>query len=258
MITTSTNAIRSFLLLATFSACAWGQAGSVDTAKQVSVMSNGAVLRVTVASTASLAQVLQALCTQQKVQCTGTESLAAFTVPSMTIEGTFLQVADTLLQGTGMNYSFSRGESGMATMLAVLGKASTGAAEVAGVGKDRQAEAMESGNSALLGMPRPGEAPEPESPEDTARTEAMLRQMFGTGSPNAAPNLDQAATAAGSGPATESQAPQYQPFPDEFGNPIQATTPAAPSSLPFPDHRGNPIPVTPTPTRGSPFPPPTR
>ncbi len=258
MITTSTNVIRSFLLLALLSAFAWGQPGSVDAAKQVSVTSNGAVLRVNVVSTVSLTQVLQALCMQQKVECAGTESLVVFAVPSMTIEGTFLQVAETLLQGTEMNYSFSRGESGMTIRLAILGKASTGGSEVAGVGRELQAGAMASEDSGLLEMPRSSEAPEPESPEDTARTEAVLRHMFGAGSPNAAPNQDQAATAAGSGPATESQVPQHQPFPDEFGNPVPATTSGASEVQPFPDHHGNPIPITPNPAQGSPFPPTSR
>jgi hypothetical protein len=45
---------------------------------------------------------------------------------------------------------------------------------------------------------------------------------------------------------------QYQPFPDQNGNPI-AIKSTPPTALPFPDEHGNPIPVKPA-TGGSPFP----
>ncbi len=268
MQTTSISTLRTVLLLASFAASVVAQPPGVEVSYEVSIVANGAVLRLQVASTISLSELLQAFCLKQNMQCVGTEYLSAFSVPGMTISGTTEEVLSYLLEGTGMNYSISRKESGRSLNLTVLGPAPVGT-DYAGGPADRQIGRTDAAPTVQASHSMQGPAterdapPEPESAEESARSEQAMRQMFGGATPdgglgaNVAPGASQVAIVNDDKRATNSQVTEYLPFPDEFGNPVPATQPAAPSFMPFPDHRGNPIPVTPTPTPGSPFPPPT-
>ncbi len=269
MQTMSTNTLRTVLLLASFAASVVQQTLGADVSNQVSIASNGAVLQLEVASTISLNEVLQAFCRKQNMQCVGTEYLSAFSVPNMTISGTTEEVISYLLEGTGMNYSISRRESGRSLNLTVLGPAPVGT-DYAGGPADRQNGRTDAAPPVQASHSMQGPAterdalPEPESAEESARSEQAMRQMFGGATPdggpgtNVPPDNNQVAIANGDKQATNSEVTEYLPFPDEFGNPVRATTPPAPSFMPFLDHRGNPLPASPTPTQGSPFPPTTR
>jgi len=245
--------LGAVLLLALLSAVATAaQLPRSASANPVSVFLHGELVRIEVALTTPLNQVLNAFCGEEKIQCAGSEALSDFPVASITISGTAEEVIASLLQGTGVNYSISRSQSGEPERITVLGRGT------AGIKSAYEPAAPEHGNlqaaqdldSTLMPFA------ESESAEESARSERVMEMIFG-GASAAGANTASAANGSATGGATQavdSKVPQYLPFPDQFGNPIPAAPVAPPAFLPFPDHNGNPIPVTPVPGHGSPFP----
>jgi hypothetical protein len=96
----------------------------------VQVTANGNQLEVKVPDQAPLSTVMSSLCQQQKLKCTGTETLTTYHGPAMSVEGTLRQVIAKLVEGTDINYEFSRSSEGGATSIAFLGHAPKGTAAV--------------------------------------------------------------------------------------------------------------------------------
>lgn len=226
------------------------QVAQPDSTGQISLSQQGRMLRVQVHSTTSLREVLTALCNEQKLQCAGTESLSSFSVPSMTVNGTVEEVIADLLQGTEVNYNIARTGSGAPSKLTVLGHAPAGTLQANAPANLKNPELAR--QVQMDHMP----VSEPESAEESARSERVMQLTFGGGSNSAGASAGTGnnGEAVGGAAQASSTVPEFLPFPDEFGNPIR-TTPSAPASfLPFPDHNGNPIPVTPVPVTGPPIP----
>ena len=96
----------------------------------VQVTSHGDRVEVKVPDQAPLSTVMSSLCQQQKIKCTGTETLTTYRGPAMSVEGTLRQVIAKLVEGTDINYEFSRSAEGGATAIAFLGHAPKGTAPV--------------------------------------------------------------------------------------------------------------------------------
>lgn len=96
----------------------------------VQVTSNGNQVQVKVPEQVPLSTVMSSLCQQQKLKCTGTETLTTYRGPAMSVEGTLRQVIAKLVEGTDINYEFSRSSEGGATAIAFLGHAPKGTAPV--------------------------------------------------------------------------------------------------------------------------------
>ena len=96
----------------------------------VQVTAHDNQLEVKVADQAPLSTVMSTLCQQQKLKCTGTETLATYRGPAMSVDGTLRQVIAKLVEGTDINYEFSRSSEGGATAIAFLGHAPKGSAPV--------------------------------------------------------------------------------------------------------------------------------
>ena len=86
----------------------------------------GNYLRVEVNEPSTLTNVFRAICTEQKLDCTGTESLASYPVPKMEADGTLREVVDNLLQGTNVNYRYTRATTAAKAQLVLLGHAPRG------------------------------------------------------------------------------------------------------------------------------------
>ncbi len=97
----------------------------------VQVTSHGSQVEVKVPDQAPLSTVMSSLCQQQKLKCTGTETLATYRGPAMSVNGTLRQVIAKLVEGTDINYEFSRSSAGGATAIAFLGHAPKGTAPTA-------------------------------------------------------------------------------------------------------------------------------
>ena len=98
-------------------------ASTQKTGDELRVTSGGGEVHLNVGQPAPLNRVMTAICVQQKIKCTGTEGLAAFRVPEMSVDGTLRQVVSGLLEGTGVNYSFTRTRQGVTSQIDFLGKA---------------------------------------------------------------------------------------------------------------------------------------
>jgi hypothetical protein len=96
----------------------------------VQVTSHGNQVEVKVPDQAPLSTVMSSLCQQQKLKCSGTETLTSYRGPAMSVEGTLRQVIAKLVEGTDINYEFSRSSEGGATAIAFLGHAPKGTAPV--------------------------------------------------------------------------------------------------------------------------------
>lgn len=96
----------------------------VEDLKVVSI--DGNHLRVQVNEPSTLTKVFKAVCTEQKLDCIGAESLASFPVPKMEADGTLREVVDNLLQGTGVNYRYTRATTATKAQLVLLGHAPQG------------------------------------------------------------------------------------------------------------------------------------
>lgn len=96
----------------------------------VQVTSHGNQVEVKVPDQAPLSTVMSSLCQQQKLKCTGTETLTTYHGPAMSVEGTLRQVIAKLVEGTDINYEFSRSSEGGATAISFLGHAPKGTAPV--------------------------------------------------------------------------------------------------------------------------------
>lgn len=257
MRTMATNSLRTILLSAFLSTAALTQVAGSASAGQVSVSAEGTKLRVQIASTVSLNQVVNALCSQQQIQCTGIEALSSFVMPGISIIGTDEEIIATLLQGTGMNYSISRAESGSPSALTVLGRAPATAEYANGtVGvNDDGGQAAQQVQHLQVADALTEQAPE--SAEESERSERVMQAIFGGASSANGVNTGDSATGLVNGDTTQAanpKLPEYLPFPDQFGNPIRTSPAAPPTVLPFPDHNGNPIPVVPVLVQGPPIP----
>ena len=102
---------------------------------------------------------MSSLCQQQKLKCTGTETLTTYHGPAMSVEGTLRQVIAKLVEGTDINYEFSRSSEGGATAIAFLGHAPKGTAPVPT--KEQPAPAP---FRPMHSRPFPGNAPAPTQP----------------------------------------------------------------------------------------------
>jgi len=189
---------------------------------------------------------LNALCIEQKLECSGTDLVAGEPLPQMVVEGSLHAVVSHLLEGTGINFEISRDQAGAVSKLALLGHAPAGTS-------------VQSASSVSSRKPPSEYVPPPVAPTDSFASDSQP-VVADTGvdtsdsQPLAARTPAQYAMEMmyAGGNASEVTPSPYQPFPDANGNPI----PSKPSSgeyLPFPDANGNPIPVKPAQV-GSPFP----
>lgn len=247
-----TNLLHVVLLLAFLSVTLSAQDAETASPGQAALSQTGRILRLEVHSTTPLGDVLTAFCNEQKIQCAGSEFLSGFPLPSMTVTGTAEEIIATLLQGTEMNYSISRATSGALTKLTVLGHAPAGVLETGG------SASLRNGNPELVRQLQidPMPVSEPESAEESARSERVMELIFGGASKGEDESMGSGENAANGETtlAAKPELPEFLPFPDQFGNPIR-TSPSVPAIfLPFPDHNGNPIPVTPVPMTGPPIP----
>jgi hypothetical protein len=132
----------------------------------VQVTSHGSQVEVNVPDQVPLSTVMSSLCQQQKLKCTGTETLTTYRGPAMSVDGTLRQVIAKLVEGTDINYEFSRSSEGGATAIAFLGHAPKGTAPVPTAEQPAPPpfKAMHSrpfpGN-----VPQPGEAPAQPAPQ---------------------------------------------------------------------------------------------
>ncbi len=83
-------------------------------------------LQVQIVEPSTLTKVFKAICTEEKLDCTGAETLSSYPVPKMEAEGTLREVIDNLLQGTGVNYRYTRGTETAKAKLVLLGHAPQG------------------------------------------------------------------------------------------------------------------------------------
>lgn len=83
-------------------------------------------LRVEVTEPSTLTKVFKAVCTEQKLDCTGADSLGSYPVPKMEVDGTLREVVDNLLEGTGVNYRYTRATTSVNAKLELLGHAPQG------------------------------------------------------------------------------------------------------------------------------------
>ena len=226
----------------------------------VEVVSRGNQLQVKVPDQAPLSTVLSSVCQHQKVKCTGTETLTSYRGPAMTVDGTLREVISKLLEGTDVNYEFSRSSQGSATEISFLGHAPRGTAAV----PTPPAQEKPDHPTILRSRPYPGSPGSPtaspqSTPPQSTPPQSQLRPTTPGGSETrtegtqAAASSDNARAASMLFTGTGDNTPaQFQPFPDQNGQPIPINnTPA--TAQPFPDQHGNPIPVKPA-TGGSPFP----
>jgi hypothetical protein len=224
----------------------------------VEVKSHGNQIEVKVPDQAPLSTVMSSLCQQQKLKCTGTETLASYHGPAMSVEGTLRQVISKLVEGTDINYEFSRSAEGGATAIAFLGHAPKGTAPV----PNAEAPAAPPPPRPIHSRPFPGRlpppgtgpapdtppAPQPQAPQPQAELEPEAQHA--AVDPEQQRQSEEAAKILFTGSGNPDTG--VLPFPDAQGNPIPKTD-SAPTVLPFPDQHGNPIPVKPS-QGGSPFP----
>ena len=259
-------ALAGLLLIGVFAAPAQSMPSSTPPAKpaaspsggpaapQVRVTSRANGLQVEVPEQVPLSTVLSDVCREQKIKCSGTETLAGYKGPAMTVDGSLRQVVSKLLEGTDVNYEFSRSANGGPTAISFLGHAPHGTAAV-----PSPVAAPEPARPAPLhSVPYPGkvDSPPPSNRETTA-------PPSGPGVSSSAPASDAQSEAernlriaaemfTGTG---KTEAAQFLPFPDGQGQPIPIVDPQQkPAVLPFPDQFGNPIPAKPAPKGASPFP----
>ena len=223
----------------------------------VQVTSHGNQLEVKVPDQAPLSTVMSSVCQQQKLKCTGTETLASYRGPAMSVEGTLRQVIAKLVEGTDVNYEFSRSTEGGATAIAFLGHAPQGTPPVPTAEQPAPSAPVHALHSHPFPGRVPGEpgpppqqapAPPPQSGQPQAALDPSEQPVPDT---SQASRSEEAMKVLFSGSGAEDTG--VLPFPDANGNPIPKSE-AAPTTLPFPDQHGNPIPVKPS-QGGSPFPP---
>jgi hypothetical protein len=121
-------------------------------------------LQVQVGEPSTLAKVFKAICAEQKLDCTGAESLSSYPVPKMDADGTLREVVDNLLQGTGINYRYTRATSATKAKLVLLGHAPQGNNAALPARGNRE----NTPPPALHSMPYPGGVP---APGNTGATE---------------------------------------------------------------------------------------
>ncbi len=124
------------------------------------VTAHGDQLDVKVPDQAPLSTVMSSVCQQQKLKCTGTETLTTYRGPAMSVQGTLRQVIAKLVEGTDVNYEFSRTAEGGATAIAFLGHAPKGTAPV----PTAEQPAAPSPVQALHSRPFPGKVPPEKGP----------------------------------------------------------------------------------------------
>ena len=96
-------------------------------AESFNVVSTGANhLRVQISEPSTLNKVFKAICTEQKLDCVGAETVASYTAPKMAVDGTLREVVDNLLSGTGVNYRYTYPTASAKAKLVLLGHAPQG------------------------------------------------------------------------------------------------------------------------------------
>ncbi len=83
-------------------------------------------LQVEVLESSNLSKVFKAICAEQKLDCTGADTLAGYPVPKMQVDGTLREVVDNLLEGTNINYRYTRATGAIKAKLVLLGHAPQG------------------------------------------------------------------------------------------------------------------------------------
>lgn len=83
-------------------------------------------LRVQISEPSTLNKVFKAICTEQKLDCTGADTLTSYSVPKMTVDGTLRDVVENLLGGTGVNYRYTHATESAKAKLVLLGHAPQG------------------------------------------------------------------------------------------------------------------------------------
>ena len=221
----------------------------------VEVKSHGNQIEVKVPDQAPLSTVMSSLCQQQKLKCTGTETLTSYRGPAMSVEGTLRQVISKLVEGTDINYEFSRSTEGGATAIAFLGHAPKGTPPVPTTEQPAPPVGRPLHSRPFPGNIPPGAGtPPPQTPGPQSQVVQPHAELEAESSSAVDPEQQRQAEDAARVLATGSGNPDagVLPFPDAYGNPIPKSD-QAPTVLPFPDQHGNPIPVKPS-QGGSPFP----
>jgi hypothetical protein len=90
------------------------------------VTTAGNHLRVQIVEPSNLSKVFKAICTEQKLECTGADTLAGYSVPTMSVDGTLREVVDNLLNGTDVNYRYTQPTAATKAKLVLLGHAPQG------------------------------------------------------------------------------------------------------------------------------------
>ena len=253
----SRNLLGAWVLAALLVSAAVAVAQSQSTgpaASAVQVTSASGSLRLQVQTATTLSAGLNALCKEQKLECTGTELVARERLPQMVVEGSLQAVVKHLLEGTGINFEITRNPAGAPSKLVLLGHAPAGTTVQSGLsGSSNQAP----GNQPPSGYIGSAIAPTDSvaSPTTSQPTVAGNRGEASGSQSSEAPTqaLHAAELMYAGGNATQVTPSEYLPFPDSNGKPIPSKPPSG-DFLPFPDSHGNPIPIKPA-QGGSPFPP---
>ena len=177
-----------------------------------------------IASVAELSDVTSALCQSAGLRCSGLEHLKSYNVVPMLLRGGWHELLANLTSGVAVNYQIRYDADGVVEVsffdvLPEVNREANGTQEAAAFASpsERQIDA---------GIDESAEWQQRELAAAMFVVDARRASYDGTG---------------------------VQPFPDQFGNPIPATS-KTPAFLPFPDHFGRPIPVHPS-ISGNPFPP---
>jgi hypothetical protein len=252
------NAIKVFLFVGLFAngVAAMAQSARTDSSRP-QVHPVRSVLRLETYQNTPVSQVLDTLCQQEKVDCTGIELLSNHMIPAMVREGNFLELVGYLVDGTEVNFDYVRGTPGSPSRLVLLARSPGGVEPQQTLdahtenASDNVIEAAVSAMTAEFGDVT-------RAPNFAAQATAAAgdgQQLLRPQSADDAAAQKAAEMMYGGGRTTEVIPSAYLPFPDQDGHPIPAkpVNSTSPSYLPFPDQFGNPIPAVPG-KSGSPFP----
>ena len=196
---------------------------------------------------------MSSLCQQQKLKCTGTETLTTYRGPAMSVEGTLRQV---ISQAGGRHrhqlrvLALVRRRRDSDCLPGTCAQGNRSGSDSARAGADTAAAiafpAFPRQPSTQAGPPPAGPQSQLIEPEAMPDPEAQPTTV----DPEQAKRSERAAAMLSTGSGNPSN--NVLPFPDAQGTPIPiSNTPA--TMLPFPDQFGNPIRVKPG-AVGSPFP----
>ena len=202
---------------------------AAKTSDDVRITSGTNGLELRIGQETPLNRVVSAVCKQQQITCIGTDSLAAFHVPKMSLGGTLREVVSKLLEGTDVNYSYSNDREGAAKEISFSGKAPRGISDV-------PASAVNVDEAST-------------QPVSSVQQQQTVQEMFGGGVGSAAQQGQLQPAADGTGPIPgDTAAPTGSALPGP-GNPSPIGQSAKPGS-PVPGSE----PIDQSPKPGLPFP----